>query len=133
MPRRLLFACLSLLATLFAMAAAAPARAQTASSSSGSSSGGSTTGSESISAGVANPERFLYQNGVCNGCAATDVTNSPRPQNLNPEGVNFTDCEQDLRMDFTPTASARRAHCTPAGSSRAPTARSSRRRRRPSR
>jgi len=101
MPRRLLFACLSLLATAFAMAAAAPARAQTASSSSGSSSGGSATGSESISAGVANPSRFLYQNGVCNGCAATDVTNTPRPQNLNPEGVNFTDCEQDLRMDFT--------------------------------
>src|SRR3984957_12675982 len=100
MPRRLLFACLSLLATLFAMAAAAPARAQTASSSSGSSSGG-TGGSESISAGVANPERYLYQNGICNGCAATDVTNTPRPQNLNPERVNFTDCEQNLRMDFT--------------------------------
>ncbi len=101
MPRRLLFACFSLLATLSAMAAAAPARAQTASSSSGSSSGGSTTGSESISAGIANPSRILYENGVCNGCASTDVTNTPRPQNLNPEGVNFTDCEQNLRMDFS--------------------------------
>jgi hypothetical protein len=98
MPRSLLFAWLSLFATLFA---AGSARAQVSSSSSGSSSGGTTTGSESISAGVANPERYLYESGVCNGCAATDVTNTPRPQNLNPEGVNFTDCEQDLRMDFT--------------------------------
>jgi hypothetical protein len=96
MPRRLLFACLSLLAALFA---AAPARAQTASSSSGGT--GTGNGSENIAAGVANPSRFLYENGVCQNCSATDVTNTPRPQNLNPEGVNFTDCEQDLRMDFT--------------------------------
>ena len=78
------------------------ARAQISSSSS-SSSGGTTmnSGTENIVAGVANPERFLYQNGVCRGCAATDVTETPRSQNLNPEGVNYTDCEQDLRMDFT--------------------------------
>jgi hypothetical protein len=96
MSRRLLFAFALLVA---AMATVGPARAQTSSSSS---SGGTTnTGSESISAGVANPERFLYENGVCANCTATDVTNSPRPQNLNPEGINFTDCEQNLRMDFT--------------------------------
>jgi hypothetical protein len=96
MPRRLLFAFACLVATLFAPAIA---RAQTASSS-GSSSGG-TTGSESIAASVANPERWLYQNGISSSASATDVTNTPRPQNLNPEGVNFTDCEQNLRMDFT--------------------------------
>jgi hypothetical protein len=56
---------------------------------------------ESISAAVANPERYLYQGGVCSSCTATDVTSSPRPQNLNPEGVSFSDCEQNLRMDFT--------------------------------
>jgi MYXO-CTERM domain-containing protein len=38
---------------------------------------------------------------VCSGCTATDVTSSPRPQNLNPEGISFTDCEQNLRMDFS--------------------------------
>jgi hypothetical protein len=100
MLRRLLVA----LACLVAVFAAVPAAAQTSSSSSGSSSGGtstSTSGSENITAGVANPERYLYENGVCNGCKPTDVTNTPRPQNLNPEGVNFTDCEQNLRMDFT--------------------------------
>jgi len=57
-------------------------------------------GNENISAAVANPERYLYENGVCPTCAATDVTDSPRPQNLNPSGVNFTDCEQNLRLDF---------------------------------
>ena len=56
---------------------------------------------ESVSAANTNPERFLYENGVCATCAATDVTRSPRPQNLNPLGINFTDCEQNLRMDFT--------------------------------
>ncbi len=97
MPRRLLFAFACLVATLLAPASA---RAQTASSS-GSSSGGA-GGSESIAAGVANPSRFLYENGLSsNPSSATDVTNTPRAQNLNPEGVNFTDCEQDLRMDFT--------------------------------
>jgi len=44
---------------------------------------------------------LLYENGICATCTATDVTETPRPQNLNPEGVNFTDCEQNLRMDFT--------------------------------
>ena len=51
-------------------------------------------GNESISAAVANPERYLYENGVCPTCAATDVTSSPRPQDMNPEGVSYTDCEQ---------------------------------------
>ncbi len=58
-------------------------------------------GNENISAAVANPERYLDENGVCPTCTATDVTDSPRPQNLDPEGVNFTDCEQNLRMDFS--------------------------------
>jgi len=96
MLRRLLlaFACLAA-----ALAADSQARAQIT----GSSSGGTTTnsGSESINSGVANPNRLLYENGVCQSCTATDVTNTPRPQNLNPEGVNFTDCMQNLRMDFT--------------------------------
>jgi hypothetical protein len=97
MLRRLLFAFACLVATLLVPASV---RAQTASSSSGSSSGG-TSGNETISAGVANPERYLYENGVCATCSATDVTETPRPQNLNPEGVNYTDCEQDLKMVFT--------------------------------
>lgn len=62
---------------------------------SGSSSGGVAAGSESINAPVPNPNRFLFQNGKY-----VDVTNNPRPQNLNPTGVNFSDCEQDLRLDF---------------------------------
>jgi hypothetical protein len=59
------------------------------------------SGAENITPGVSNPERYLYESGVCPSCAATDVTNSPRAQNLNPEGINFADCEQNLRMDFT--------------------------------
>jgi hypothetical protein len=95
MFRRLLlaFACLAA-----ALAADSQARAQITGSSSGSS---TNSGSESINSGVANPNRLLYENGVCHTCSPTDVTNTPRPQNLNPEGVNFTDCEQNLRMDFT--------------------------------
>lgn len=54
------------------------------------------TATESVSAAVSNPGRFLYVNG-----AAHDVTSSPRPQNMNPEGVSFSDCEQNLRMDFS--------------------------------
>lgn len=56
---------------------------------------------QTISAGAPNPERYLYEQGVCSSCNATDVTNTPRPQNLNPQGVSFSDCEQNLRMDFT--------------------------------
>jgi len=86
--RRLLlaFACLAT-----AGVADSDARAQIT----GSSSGGSTTGTESINSPVPNPGRKLLQNGTY-----VDVTNNPRPQNLNPTGVNFTDCEQDLQLDF---------------------------------
>jgi hypothetical protein len=56
---------------------------------------------QSITSAVANPARYLYEQGVCSSCKATDVTNSPRPQNQNPEGVSFSDCEQNLRLDFT--------------------------------
>lgn len=88
--RRLLFA----LACLGAfVAASGTARAQITGSSSGTSSIGS--GSESITSPIPNPYRYLTQNGV-----AVNVTNTPRPQNLNPTGVNFSDCEQDLRLDF---------------------------------
>ncbi len=62
---------------------------------SGSSSGGAAAGSESINSPIPNPNRFLFQNGQY-----VDATNNPRPQNLNPTGVNFSDCEQDLRLDF---------------------------------
>lgn len=64
---------------------------------SGSSSGGLgvAAGSESITSPIPNPNRFLFQSGKY-----VDVTNYPRPQNLNPTGVNFSDCEQDLRLDF---------------------------------
>lgn len=62
---------------------------------SGSSSGGTASGSESITSPIPNPYRLLFQNG-----AYVDVTNNPRPQNLNPTGVNFSDCAQDLRLDF---------------------------------
>src|SRR5580700_9996968 len=97
--RRQLLALVGLAFLVANVFASGPSRAQTSSSSgSGSSSGGSTTGTENINAGVPNPERFLYQSGVCQSCSATDVTNYPRPQNLNPEGVNFLDCEQNLRM-----------------------------------
>jgi len=71
--------------------AAAPALAQDASSG----------GTENINGASANPERFLYENGVCQTCVATDVTNNPRAQNLNPEGINYADCEDNLRMDFS--------------------------------
>src|SRR5271166_6083177 len=59
------------------------------------------TMAESISGATANPERYLYMNGVCPTCAATDQSNNTRPQNLNPEGVNYSDCAQDLRLDFS--------------------------------
>jgi hypothetical protein len=52
-------------------------------------------GGESVSLSTPNPDRLLSQNGQY-----VDVTSSPRPQNRNPTGVNFTDCEQDLRLDF---------------------------------
>ena len=100
MPRRLLFACLSLLATRLHGRGGPGARADRPPRPAPRRAA-APAARESISAGIANPSRFLYKSGVCNGCAATDVTNTPRPQNLNPEGVNFTDCEQDLRMDFT--------------------------------
>lgn len=56
---------------------------------------------QSISSAAANPARYLYEQGVCSSCKATNVTGSPRPQNQNPEGVSFSDCEQNLRLDFT--------------------------------
>jgi hypothetical protein len=62
-------------------------------------------GAENINAATANPERYLYQSGVCKNCVATDVTENPRAQNLNPEGVNFADCTDNLRMDFSLTLS----------------------------
>jgi hypothetical protein len=51
---------------------------------------------ESVSAPAPNPARSIFQNGQY-----VDVTNSPRPQNRNPMGVNFTDCEQDLQLAFS--------------------------------
>jgi hypothetical protein len=72
------------------------ARAQTASSSSGSTG----TGTENINSPIPNPNRFLLQNGQY-----VDVTNNPRPQNLNPTGCNFLDCEQDLQLQFPITYS----------------------------
>ncbi len=65
----------------------------------------SSGGAENINGATANPDRFLYESGVCQGCAATNVTNNPRAENLNPEGINFSDCEQNLRMDFSLTIS----------------------------
>jgi hypothetical protein len=84
---------LALPCLLGALLAPVPAGAQEASST--------TSGNESINGATANPERYLYENGVCPSCAATDVTNTPRAQNLNPEGINYADCEQNLRMDFS--------------------------------
>jgi hypothetical protein len=52
--------------------------------------------SESVSSSTPNPKRFLFQNGWYR-----DVTSDPRPPNLNPTGVNYSDCEQDLRLDFS--------------------------------
>jgi len=74
-----------------ALLAPASARAQDASAG----------GAENINGATANPDRFLYEGGVCQTCAATNVTNNPRAQNLNPEGINYADCEQNLRMDFS--------------------------------
>ena|GEM_PF-1015895 len=74
------------------------ARAQIPPSSSGvSSSGGMTGGSgtENVSSALPNPNRALLQNGQY-----VDVTNNPRPLNLNPTGVSFSDCEQDLKLTF---------------------------------
>jgi hypothetical protein len=83
---------LALAALAAAMLAPAAARADDA---------GTTAGAENINGATANPERFLYQNGVCQTCVATDITNNPRAQNLNPEGINYVDCEDNLRMDFS--------------------------------
>ena len=58
-------------------------------------------GSPNVSVATASPSRFLYLDGVCGSCAATDVTSSPRPQDRNPQGVSFSDCEQNLRLDFS--------------------------------
>ena len=91
MSRRLLFACACLVATAFAP----DGHAQGTSSSSG----GGTSG-ESVSSPILNPYRFLVQNGQY-----VDVTNNPRPQNLNPTGCNFADCEQDLELQFPITYS----------------------------
>lgn len=74
------------------------ARAQFPPSSSGvSSSGGmpGTSGTENVSSALPNPNRALLQNGQY-----VDVTNNPRPLNLNPTGVSFSDCEQDLKLTF---------------------------------
>lgn len=79
------------LACVGAIVAPGIARAQI----SGSGSGGTAAGSENINAPYPNPSRFLFQNGQY-----VDVTNNPRPQNLNPTGVNFSDCMQDLKLSF---------------------------------
>ena len=81
-------------ASLFVLAAAVPfasdvARAQTTSS------GGTVSGGPTISASLPNPYRALFQSG-----SFVDVTNSPRAQNLNPTGANYSDCEQDLQLNF---------------------------------
>jgi hypothetical protein len=76
------------------------ARAQTGSSSGGTT--GSSSDSINMASGLTNPYRFLCPSGqtTCNPTSQIDQTNNPRPQNLNPTGCNFTDCEQDLRLDF---------------------------------
>ena len=89
--RRLLLssACLATLAL-----ASGLARANDASSGS--------PGSESINVGAQeNPGRWLYEGGVCKGCVATDVTADTRADGHNPEGINYGDCEYNLRLDFS--------------------------------
>lgn len=65
---------------------------------SSSSSGGTTSnsGTENINSPLPNPARYLLQNGQY-----VNMTDNPRPQNLNPTGVNWLDCEGDLRLDFS--------------------------------
>jgi hypothetical protein len=76
-----------IVATIAAAAAFSPleATAQTASSSGTTTSGGSIAPN-----GVQNPYRFI---------GGTDVTSQPHP-NLNPLGANFSDCEQNLMLQF---------------------------------
>ncbi len=94
-------------ATAAAVATAGPARAQTTSGSVASS-GTTTTGTTatpcaetaggtptiSVTQQIV-PERFI--NGV-------DVGTSTRPVNLNPNGVNYQDCIQDMTLEFKLTA-----------------------------
>jgi hypothetical protein len=84
MHTRAFLVCLTTLTA--AVTAAGPARAQP-------------TGGENIVA-AANPSRYLFESGVCQSCTATNVSQNSRPPNLNPAGVNFSDCEQNLRLDF---------------------------------
>ncbi|HEY8040321.1 MAG TPA: hypothetical protein VIF15_11035, partial [Polyangiaceae bacterium] len=58
------------------------------------------TGSATVNSALPNPSRALFQGGQY-----VDVTNNPRPQNLNPTGANFLDCEQDLKLTFPLTIS----------------------------
>lgn len=90
--RPLLLACGLAAATCFAR----PAHAQTTGSSSGTTTG---SGTENINMTYPNPNRALLLNGPSGGYI--DVTNNPRPQNLNPTGCNFLDCEQDLQLTFS--------------------------------
>ena len=81
-------------AAFVAATAVAPFEAWAQTTSSSSSSGSST--SEGINTGIPNPYRFI---------GSTNVTSSSRPVNLNPTGANFSDCEQNLMLQFPIVAS----------------------------
>jgi hypothetical protein len=84
----------TLVAVAFVAAAAVVPLEAWAQTTSSSSSGSST--SEGITAGIPNPYRFI---------GSTNVTSSSRPINLNPTGANFSDCEQNLMLQFPIVAS----------------------------
>jgi hypothetical protein len=82
------------------MLAAGHARAQDAEPSPvGSCSGTTAAGSEVVAiASGTQPERWVVKSG-----SPVDVTQSRRPDNLNPWGISFSDCQEDMRLDFSLT------------------------------
>lgn len=87
---------------LVVMLAPDRARAQEASvddagtSSAQSCSGTTSPGGEVIAlAATGQPTRWIVKDGT-----PTDVTQNQRPENLNPWGISFSDCQADMRLDF---------------------------------
>lgn len=82
------------------MLATAHARAQDSGSSTiGSCSGTTMPGSEVVAlAAEALPQRWIVKDG-----SPVNVTQNRRPDNLNPWGISFSDCMDDMRVDFSLT------------------------------
>lgn len=89
--------CASLPCLFTVMFATGQARAQDASASAGSCSGTTNQGTEVVTLGTTGePARMVLK-----GSTWTDVTDDRRPDNLNPWGINFSDCTAGMRLDFS--------------------------------